>query len=133
MRFAALLAASLVISPAFAADIGYLFDALAQRPYRAAWDKLMKEVQPTPDWLVQFNRNFDGASGQMISLTVEGKPYELSFVCKPSDCGSRKFAVLFDAGAQHAFGALGGRGEPPAFYGRPTPAEQDALAKALKG
>ena len=28
--------------------------------YRAAWDKLMKDVQPTPDWLMQFNRNFDG-------------------------------------------------------------------------
>ena len=130
-RLLAAFAAALVAAPAFAEDPAYLFDALQLRPYRAAWDKLMKEVQPTPDWLVQFNRNFDGASGNMASVTVAGKPYALSFVCKPTDCASRKFTVLFDAGAAHAVGALGGKGDPPAFFGQPSKDEQDALAKGF--
>ena len=57
----------------------------------------MKEVQPTPDWLMQFNKNFDGASGEMVDVTIDGKPYQLSYVCKPTDCAGRKFEVLFDA------------------------------------
>jgi hypothetical protein len=70
-----------------AADSGFLFDALhGKTPYRASWDKLMKLVQPTPDWLVEFNRNFDGVASQITSLTIDGKPYEISFVCKPTDC-----------------------------------------------
>ena len=43
----------------------------------------MKLVQPTPDWLAQFNRNFDGVAGQVTNVTIDGKPYEMSFVCKP--------------------------------------------------
>jgi len=131
-RFLATVVACLVAAPAFA-DPAYLFDALQERPYRAAWDKLMKDVQPTPDWLLQFNRNFDGDSGNMIPVTIAGKPYSLSFVCKPTDCAARKFTVLFDATAAHAFGALGAKGEPPEFFGQPSKEEQDALAKGFGG
>ena len=59
------LALALVIRAcgAQAADTEFLFDALhGKTPYQASWDKLMKLVQPTPDWLVQFNRNFDGVA-----------------------------------------------------------------------
>jgi Inhibitor of vertebrate lysozyme (Ivy) len=133
MRLVASLAFSLIATAATAGDAPFLFDALQARPYRAAWDKLMKEVQPTPDWLMQFNRNFDGVAGELKSITIDGKPYELSFVCKPQDCASRKFEVLFDAGGARAYGALGGRSDAPAFFGAPSPAQQDALAKAVKG
>jgi len=133
MRLAASLALALIAGAALADDASFLFDALRQRPYRAAWDRLMKDVQPTPDWLVQFNRNFDGVSGALTPIAIDGKAYRLSFVCEPQKCASRKFAVLFDEGAQHAFGALGGRDEPPAFYGAPPPALQEALAKAIGG
>ena len=129
----ALLFASVVGAAAAAEDSGFLFDALRQRPYRAAWDKLMKEVQPTPDWLLQFNRNFDGVSGALKSVDVGGKPYRQGFVCKPQDCGDRRFEVMFDGDAAHAYGALGGRNDPPAFYGAPPPEVQDALAKGLSG
>ena len=44
-----------------------------------------------------------------------------------------RFVVLFDAGGAHAFGALGGKDNEPAFFGSPSPAEQDAMAKAVKG
>ena len=81
----------------------------------------MKLVQPTPDWLVHFNRNFDGVSGEMTEVTIDGKPYEISFVCKPSECGEHKFVVLFDARGEHAYGALGGKDNEPAFFGSPTP------------
>ena len=92
----------------------------------------MKLVQPTPDWLVQFNKNFDGVAGQITPLAIDGKPYELSFVCKPTDCESHKFVVLFDAGGAHAYGALGGKDNEPAFFGSPSPAEQEAMAKAVQ-
>jgi len=130
-RFVAALAACFIAAPAFAEDPSFLFDALQARAYRAAWDKLMKEVQPTPDWLVQFNRNFDGDSGNMVPVTVAGKPYALSFVCKPTDCAGHKFIVMFEAGGAHAIGALGGKGEPPEFFGAPSKDEQDALTNGF--
>ena len=116
-----------------AAETEFLFDVLhGKTPYRASWIKLMKLVEPTPDWLVQFNRNYDGVSGQIAELTVDGKPYSMSFVCKPSDCAGHKFVVLFDANGARAYGALGGKGTDPAFFGDPSPAERDAMAKAAK-
>ena len=115
-----------------AAEAPYLFDVLQKPVYRSAWEKLIKLVQPTPDWLLQFAKNFDGASGQMTSLAVEGKPYELYYVCKPGDCEAHRFEIIFDAD-KHAFGALGGKGSSPAFFGAPSPAVQDAMAKAIKG
>jgi hypothetical protein len=130
---AASLASTLVAGAAFADDVAYLFDALQARPYRAAWDKLMKEVQPTPDWLTQFNRNFDGVASALTPIVVDGKPYQVAFVCKPQDCGSRKFEVMFEAGGERAYGALGGRDEAPAFFGAPPPPLEAALAKAVKG
>ena len=131
--FLALLVASAVSAAATVEDGAFLFDALRERPYRVAWDKLMKEVQPTPDWQMQFNRNFDGVSGALKPVDVSGKSYRQAFVCKPQDCGDRKFEVMFDADAAHAYGALGGRSDPPAFYGAPPPEVQDALAKGLSG
>jgi Inhibitor of vertebrate lysozyme (Ivy) len=133
MRIAALLALTLIAGAARAEDAPYLFDVLPKPAYRAGWDKLMKEVQPTPDWLMQFSRNFDGVAGPMKPATIEGKTYELYFVCKPHDCAAKKFEVMFDVAAKRAYGALGGDGDPPFFYGAPTPAMQDALAAALKG
>jgi Inhibitor of vertebrate lysozyme (Ivy) len=132
-RLAALLAVALLIGAARADAQVFLFDALRARTYRAAWDKLMKDVQPTPDWLMQFNKNYDGVTSELITLTIDGKPYELAYVCKPTDCSSRKFETLFEAGGARAYGALGGRDDPPAFYGDPAPALQAALAKAFKG
>jgi hypothetical protein len=134
MRLGLFLALVVLAGAANAAETGFLFDALhGKTPYHASWVKLMKLVQPTPDWLVQFNKNFDGVAGQMTSLTVDDKPYEISFVCKPTDCGEHRFVVLFDASGEHAYGALGGKDNDPAFFGSPTQAEQEAMAKAVKG
>ena len=134
MRLAAAsLALTLAAGAALADDVSFLFDALRARPYRASWDKLMKEVQPTPDWLMQFNRNFDGVASALTPIVVDGKPYQRAFVCKPQDCASRKFEVLFEAGGERAYGALGGRDEPPAFFGAPPPPLEAALAEAVKG
>lgn len=133
MRFAAFLAFMLVAGTAVAEQPGFLFDALQNRAYRASWEKLMKDVQPTPDWLLQFNKNFDGVAGELKPVTIDGRTYEMSFVCKPTECAGRKFEVLFEAGGAHAYGALGGRNEDPAYFGNPAPALQDALAKAIKG
>ena len=131
MRLAASFALCLVAGAAGAAEQSFLFDVLRLPPYRASWEKLMKSVEPMPDWLMHFNRNFDGESGEMAPVTIDGKPSQLSFVCKPTECAEHRFEVLFDAGGGHAYGALGGKDEPPAFYGAPAPAQQQELAKAL--
>ena len=133
MRSAFLLAFAVLAGAADAAEQPFLFDVLQGRSaYRASWDRLMKLLQPTPDWLVQFNKNFDGVAGQIVPLVLDGKAYELSFVCKPTDCDGHKFVVLFDAAGAHAFGALGGKDNAPAFVGSPSPAEEEAMAKAVK-
>jgi len=132
LRLAACLALFVIADTAIAAEQTFLFDVLRTRGYRASWEKLMKDVQPTPDWLMQFNRNFDGASGEMVEIKVEDKPYQVSFVCEPTKCAEHKFEVLFDAAGDHAYGALGGKDTPPEFYGAPPPALQEALAKALQ-
>ena len=131
MRLAASFALCLVAGAAGAAEQSFLFDLLRLPPYRASWEKLMKSVEPMPDWLMHFNRNFDGESGEMVGVTIDEKPYLLSFVCKPTDCAGHKFEVLFDAAGDHAYGALGDKDTPPAFFGAPGAALQEALAKAL--
>ncbi|HXZ14558.1 MAG TPA: Ivy family c-type lysozyme inhibitor [Roseiarcus sp.] len=134
MRPAFLLGFAVLAGAAEAADQPFLFDVLqgGRSPYRASWERLMKLVQPTPDWLAQFNKNFDGVAGQVSPLSIDGKVYELSFVCKPSDCEGHKFVVLFDAGGARAVGALGGKDNEPAFFGAASQSEQEAMAKAVK-
>jgi hypothetical protein len=134
MRPSLTLVFMVLVGAARAAEREFLFDVLHGRTaYHASWDKLMKLVQPTPDWLAQFNRNFDGVAGQVSSVNIDGKSYEMSFVCKPTDCAGHKFVVLFDASGVHAYGALGGKDNEPAFFGAPSPAEQEAMTKAVKG
>ena len=133
MRLGFSLALVVLAGAAHAAESEFLFDALhGKTAYHASWDKLMKLVQPTPDWLAQFNKNFDGVAGQITISRIDGKPYSISFVCKPTDCAGHKFVVLFDANGAHAYGALGGKDNDPAFFGSPAQAEQDAMAKAVK-
>ena len=133
MRFSLSLALALLAGLAQAAETEFLFDVLHGRTaYHAAWDRLMRLVEPTPDWLVRFNKDFEGVSAQISNLSVDGKDYKLSFVCKPTDCAGHKFVVLFDANGAHAYGALGGKTVDPEFFGKPSPAEQEAMTKAVK-
>ena len=68
----------------------------------------------------------------MTTLTIDGKPYEFSFVCKPTDAGSTSSSCCSTPSGEHAYGALGGKDNDPAFFGSPTQAEQEAMAKAVK-
>jgi hypothetical protein len=133
MRFLALFVSTLIASAASAQEGPFLFDVLLKPAYRNGWEKLMKDVQPTPDWLAEFSKTYNGVAGPMKPATIGGKPYELFFVCKPHDCAAKKFEVMFEGASKRAYGALGGDGAPPFFYGAPTPEMQDALVKALKG
>ena len=133
MRLTVLVAAALVSGAAHAEEPGFLFDALRLVKFKIGWERLVKTVQPTPDWLMSFERSYDGAAGEMIPVTIAGKPYKLSYVCKPEDCAGHKFEVLFEGEGARAFGALGGKDEPPAFYGAPDGAQQEALTKGLRG
>ena len=40
--------------------------------------------------------------------------------------------MLFDTNGAQAFGAFGGKDNDAGFFGRPSPAEQEAMAKAVK-
>jgi hypothetical protein len=133
MRLAAILAFTLVAGQAAAQNGPYLFDVLLKGPYRVGWEKLLKQVQPTPDWLLRFSKDFDGVSGQLVGTAIDGKAYELSFVCEPQHCKTRRFEVMFEVSTKRAYGALYFEGEPPAFYGEPTPAMKEEMVKALKG
>ena len=133
MRFSLSLALVILAGAAQAANTEFLFDVLQGRnPHRASWERLMRLVEPTPDWLVRFNKDFDGVAAQITDVTIDGKPYELSFVCEPTKCAEHKFVVLFDIGGARAFGALGGKDNEPEFFGKPSPAEQETMAKAVK-
>ena len=131
--FAAALPAPAAPTPgASAADAAFLFELLQEKPYRAAWDRLMTAVQPTPDWLLQFNRNYDGMSGAVTRASLAGKDYQLSYVCEPKDCAGHRFVVAFAASDKpQAFGALGGKDNSPEFFGSPPQDLQDAMNKAL--
>ena len=131
MRFLIVAAALLATGAAVADEPAFLYDALRLPRYKLSWAALVKDVQPTPDWLLHFNE-YDGEAGDLKPVTIEGKPYKLSFVCKPGDCKDHKFEVLFAADGGRAVGALGGGEEPPAFFGGPNAAEQDALDKAIR-
>ncbi len=133
LAFAGLAAALGCASAARAEDGAFLFDVLRKPAYKASWERLMKDVQPTPDWLAQFSRNYDGVAGAVTPVAVDGKAYQFSFVCKPGDCAARKFEVMFEPDAKRAYGALVINGAPPAFYGDPPPMLQEAMVKALKG
>ena len=117
-----------------AEEPGFLFDALRGYHYHISWDKLFSSVKnpgPAPDWLLNFDRDREGAAGEMRAITIAGKPYKISYVCEPEKCAAHRFVVLFDAGAAHAYGALGGKDEPPEFYGAPNAAEQQAMTAAM--
>jgi hypothetical protein len=134
VRIVALLLGFCLFADAAGAQDGpFLFDVLLKPAYRSGWQRLIKEVNPIPDWLAKFVRTFDGVAGPMKPETIDGKAYELYFVCKPHACAADRFEVMFEAGSKRAFGALIGGGAPPAFYGDPAPAVQEALAKALQG
>ena len=131
MRSIVVAAAFLASGTAIAEEPANLFDALRLPRYKMAWQTLVKSVQPTPDWLMHFN-DFDGMAGELKPVDIAGKPFKLSFACKPEACASHKFEVLFAADGSRAFGALGGGDAPPAFYGGPDAAQQEALTKAIR-
>jgi hypothetical protein len=133
MRIAIVAAALTLAGAAQAADSEFLFDVLHKPSFHASWEKLLKDVQPTPDWLLQFKKNYDGVAGEVVDQTIDGKPYAMSFVCKPQDCVGHRFVILFDGDGARAVGALGGKDNSPAFFGEPSQAEQDAMSKAMKG
>ena len=94
----------------------------------------MKDVQPTPDWLMQFNKNFDGVAGQLIAdrrSTASPTSSPTSASRPTAEAASSRCCSRRAARAPMARWAAGTT--PPAFYGDPSPALQEALAKAFKG
>jgi hypothetical protein len=47
-------------------------------------------------------------------------------------CAGYRFVLLFDADGPQVFCALGGKDNDAAFFGRPSPTEQEAMAQAVK-
>ena len=102
-------------------------------PITPSWDRLMKLVQPTPDWLVRFNKNFDGVAGQIS----DRRPSTARTTSCPSSA-SRPIARAISSSccstptARTPLARSAARTIDPAFFGTPSPAEQEAMAKAVK-
>src|SRR5262249_31262964 len=88
------------------ADQPYLYDLLKQKPYRAAWNAMLRGEKKVDAWIVTFGKTYDGVSDQIKSLTVDGQDDKLGWVCKPHDCGGNQLYVLFTPDAGAAWGLL---------------------------
>ncbi len=73
MRSMIVAAALLASGAAVAEEPTFLFDALRLPRYKLAWTALLKDVQPTPDWLLHFNE-FDGEAGDLKEVAMRASP-----------------------------------------------------------
>ncbi|MHB2167788.1 Ivy family c-type lysozyme inhibitor, partial [Alsobacter sp. R-9] len=108
-------------SPAAAAPTGrYLFDILALPAQGAAWRAMTGTRAPA--WV----RNMQGPSAPSKAVTVEGRDYELAWLCRARTCDENQFVVLFTADGATAYGVLRERNRVT-FYGDPSEPLRQAL------
>jgi hypothetical protein len=108
-----------------------LSDALKRPAYKTAWNAMLKG-QKIPGWLTKFARNGDGVTTPSVFVEIDGERYEADHVCKPHDCDTDQFEVLFAPEGKQAWGALVASGKPPRFFGAPNPKQMQALQGQLK-
>ena len=71
-------------------------------------------------------------SKRSLSKMRLGLSLALVVLAGAANAAEKETGFLFDANGAHALGALGGKDNEPAFFGAPTQAEQEAMAKAVK-
>jgi hypothetical protein len=118
---------------ATAAEAPYLTDAIKSPAYLRTLTALLKSAPKLPSWTRQVlspSGNYVGTPATYA--TVGGSRYELFFTCKAHDCNQNNLEVMFAPDGAQAFGALVVNGRSPSYLGAPNPAQQAALAAALK-
>lgn len=65
---------------------------LANEEFRSAWEKLVREEERLPDWVL----NLDGQAFPMIALEAAGRRYLFGKLCQIDDCGQERLLVLID-------------------------------------
>lgn len=88
------------------ADEGYLFEVLENPVYRKTWDKLLATQQSVDDWLAEYSQVKNGPATPANKVQLDGKDYQINFVCKAHDCGDNHFVVMFNADGTQAWGVL---------------------------
>ena len=102
-----------------AAKSEYLFDTLKKPGYRRAWDTLLRG-QRVEAWLARYSRTHNGVTMPCGTITVQGVRYQEGSVCKPHDCPSSRFYVLFAPKGRKAWGVLVESGASKRFFGNPN-------------
>ena len=122
--------AGFIASTSFAAEPD-LYDLLKQKPYRAAWDAMLKGEKKVDRWIVTFSKTGDGVVDKVKTVAVDGQNDTLGWVCKPHDCGGNQLYVLFAPDASAAWGMLS-TGKNIRWLGAPSDAVKAALTTASK-
>lgn len=109
----------LSISAAVSAGDEYLFELLEQPKYLQAWDKLIASQQGVDEWLANYSKTKNGPTSPGTVVDLEGKRYQVNFVCKTHDCGDNHFVVMFAEDDNQAWGLLQRAGKEDVYFGEP--------------
>ena len=124
--------ATVSVAAAAASDV-YLADAIKSPAYAQALAKLLKSGGRLPEWTNELtNRRGNYVGTPVAYVTVAGTRYELFNACKAHDCGDNRIEVMFAPNGTQAWGAILIDGKTVTFLGAPSPAQQDALKKAVQ-
>lgn len=120
-------------SIAAAANDIYLTDAIKNPFYLRALTSLLENSGQLPGWTRQVLKTSGDYVGTPVAYsTVDATRYELFFTCKAHDCADNALEVMFAPNGAQAWGALIENGKPISYLGAPSPAQQSALAAALR-
>jgi len=107
----------------------YFFTLIEQKPYRRAWDAMMKGARRDAFWMPDPDRVT--ASPNLVTH-LDGREYKIGRICKPHDCGNNQFLVLFAPDARQAWGMRVTRQTDVRWFGDPGPLQKDILRAAYR-
>jgi len=97
----------------------YLSDFLRIQAFYDSWDDLMRQPG-IPNWLAEGSRNYPGVETPAAKF---GSGKEIGYVgfsvCKPHDCPTNLFYVIFNMDGRKAWGYTPGDKGKSLFFNRP--------------
>ena len=101
---------------------------LLERPvFFESWQALFSNEKNVPSWLAKFTKTGNGVVSPGEKITLGGQSYLTGNVCKPHDCDSNQFYVLFTENGEHAWGLLIVNFKTERFFNKPDTEKQTAL------
>lgn len=110
-------------------DDAYFFTLIRQKPYRTAWDAMMKGARRDRFWIPDPNRV---TANPNLVTQVDGATYRIGRICKPHDCGNNQFYVLFAPRARQAWGLRLTNETDLRWFGNPGPLQKEILNAAAR-